>query len=97
MAKELGDMIRDARERKSLSLRSTAKRARISAALLSLIERSMHTPSNELIVVLARILDGDDVNWCGIAGTITPSAEKAMARLSAEDPHLFRKMINKIG
>ena len=86
----LGQAIRGARRALGKTLRSTAAEAKISAALLSLVERDKHTPSREVIVAIAKKLGGDPDHWCGLAGKITPDAEGVLANLAKEKPEFFR-------
>lgn len=96
----LGTEIRKTRTGIHKTLRSTAKEADISAALLSLIETDKHVPPKEVIVRLAYLLDADVDRWCGLAGKITAEAEESLARLARENPEFyryFRTMIDRTG
>ena len=53
---ELGDFIRQQRERSALSLRKLAERAGISNPYLSQIERGLRNPSGEILKAIARAL-----------------------------------------
>jgi transcriptional regulator with XRE-family HTH domain len=54
---ELGQFIRDQRERAELSMRELAKRANISNPYLSQIERGLHEPSVRVLNSLATALE----------------------------------------
>jgi transcriptional regulator with XRE-family HTH domain len=54
---ELGQFIRDQRERAELSMRELAKRAEISNPYLSQIERGLHEPSVRVLTSLADALN----------------------------------------
>ena len=53
---EVGDFIRQQRERSALSLRKLAERAGISNPYLSQIERGLRNPSGEIMKAIARAL-----------------------------------------
>ena len=53
---ELGDFIRQQRERSAISLRKLADRAGISNPYLSQIERGLRKPSGEILKAIARAL-----------------------------------------
>ncbi len=53
---ELGDFIRDQRERSAMSLRKLAETAGISNPYLSQIERGLRKPSAEILKSIARAL-----------------------------------------
>jgi transcriptional regulator with XRE-family HTH domain len=53
---ELGDFIRQQRERSAISLRKLAERAEISNPYLSQIERGLRQPSGEILKAIARAL-----------------------------------------
>jgi transcriptional regulator with XRE-family HTH domain len=53
----LGEVIRDTRSAQGLSIRELAKRAEISSAFLSEIERGRRNPSNVVVKRLAQILE----------------------------------------
>jgi transcriptional regulator with XRE-family HTH domain len=93
---DLGDAIRKARFGKK-TLRQTAGEAGISAGLLSLVERNLHVPSADIIQRLAKCLGGDPDQWCGFAGTISAEAREHLARIAAEEPIFFRKLIGRKG
>jgi transcriptional regulator with XRE-family HTH domain len=97
MSKELGEMIAKARRDAKKTLRNVATAADISPSLLSLIENGKHMPPKEVIVRLAKELDGNVDFWCGAAGMIAPDAERRLAKLAKEEPALFRSMVNRFG
>ena len=53
---ELGDFIRQQRERSAISMRKLAERAGISNPYLSQIERGLRNPSGEILKAIARAL-----------------------------------------
>ncbi len=54
---QLGQLIRDQRERAELSMRELARRADISNPYLSQIERGLHEPSVRVLTSIARALN----------------------------------------
>jgi transcriptional regulator with XRE-family HTH domain len=92
----LGQHIVAARSRAHKTLRSLAKEAGISPALLSLIERNKHQPYKELVVRLAGLLNADADYLCALVGRITPAAEKHLAELAKGDPQFFRSMVSRL-
>ena len=95
MAMTLGSAIRSARKGRGITLRKFAKEMEISAGLLSMIEQDAHVPPAELIAKCAKALQADADLWCGLAGKLTPTAEKSLARLARKDPLFFRRLIGK--
>ena len=95
--KTVGQHIAEARRGQHKTLRSLAKDADVSPALLSMIEHGKQRPSKELIVRLAVLLDGDADMWCGLAGLVTPDAENRLAALAKDDPMFFRNMVARLG
>lgn len=91
----LGRLIRDARRAQGATLRAFAAKMQISASLLSLIEQGEHMPDSELITRLATALGQDADYWCGLAGTLTPCAERSLADLARRDPEFFRIMVER--
>ena len=90
METTLGQDLVARRREKGMTLRGVAREIGVSASLLSLIEQNKHTPSRNLLVNLAELLDADADRWCALAGTITPQAEAALAVLAREDPEGYR-------
>ena len=90
METSLGGHIVAKRRAKHMTLCVLAEKLEVSAALLSMIERRNHIPKSELIVRLAKVLDGDADYWCSLAGRVTPAAEKTFAELAREDPETYR-------
>jgi transcriptional regulator with XRE-family HTH domain len=91
----LGKTISEARKRHRKTLHALSEEVGVSPALLSLTEQDKHVPPKELIVKLATVLGGDADHWCGLAGKVTPSVEKSLAKIAKDDPIFFRSMINK--
>ena len=89
----LGQIIHAARKSKRFTLQQLGQQIDASAGLLSLIEQDKHIPPNNVIVKLAELLGGDANQWCGMAGKVTPNAEKAFAKIAREDPVFFRTML----
>lgn len=90
METSLGGHIVAHRHAKHLTLRAVAEKLKVSAALLSMIERKGHKPKRELIVQLAEVLDADADYWCSLAGRVTPESEATFAELAREDPDAYR-------
>lgn len=90
METSLGQHVVAHRRAKRMTLCAVAEKLNVSAALLSMIERKNHKPKTELIVRLAKVLDGDEDFWCSLAGRVTPAAEKTFAELAREDPETYR-------
>jgi transcriptional regulator with XRE-family HTH domain len=88
----LGDEIRTTRDRAGRTLGQLARALDVSPALLSLVERDRRAPSRDLLVRLARELNADGDYWLGLAGTISPEAEKSLAKLARTEPHFFRRL-----
>ena len=100
MTATLGTEIRLARREAHKTLRSAAKEADLSAALLSLIERDKHVPPKQVIARLALLLGADPDRWCGLAGKITAEAEESLAKFARENPEFYRflrTMIDRTG
>ncbi len=76
---ELGQRIQDARRERDLTLQALAGRARVSAGMLSSVERGSKAPT---IVVLARIADGLGVP---LAALVSPrDGDRVIVRRAAD-------------
>ena len=69
---ELGEFIRDQRERSAMSLRKLAETAGISNPYLSQIERGLRKPSAEILKSLARALSISAESLYERAGLLRP-------------------------
>lgn len=92
----LGAAIRAARKDAGVTLRSFAASMGISASLQSMIEQGDHRPDTALISRMAAALGKDADLWCGMAGRLTPMAEKSLSRLARKDPMFFRHMVERL-
>lgn len=96
MMKTLGQLIRELREKKDLSLREFAKRlGGLSAAFLSDVELGRRHPSEKVLAEMARVLETplEELQRCDSRPPI-----EGLKRLSASNPaygFAFRKLIDK--
>ena len=91
----LGQRIRELREKKDLSLRELAKRLGCSAAFLSDVELGRRYPSEKNLVDLAHILG---ISVADLRAHDTRPPVEEMKRLAASDPRYavaFRTMIDR--
>jgi len=61
-----------------LTLRAAAAAAKISPAMLSMIESAAAVPSTETVVALAKALHADADAWCALIGRVSPLLISAM-------------------
>lgn len=95
MTKTLGQLIRELRERKDLSLREFAGKLDVSAPFLSDIELGKRNPSNKVLSRIAQLL-GISVEELRRHDTRPPVEE--LRRLATADPSYglaFRMLIDK--
>jgi transcriptional regulator with XRE-family HTH domain len=91
----VGAEIRRVRQAQGVTLRALASRLAVSPSLLTLVEQANHVPRIELLVDIAAALDVDADVLCGLAGKLTPRAERALAQLAKTEPALFRSVIER--
>jgi transcriptional regulator with XRE-family HTH domain len=83
--KSLGVELRTLREQKNLSLRELARRAGISPAFLSKVERGEVTPpAEQKLRALAKALGCDSQELLALSGRIPPQTLKTMQRHAKE-------------
>jgi HTH-type transcriptional regulator, competence development regulator len=93
-----GDSIRKARKDKGYTLRQLAPLVKIDFTYLSKLEneRADHPPSEELVRLLAKILNLDEERLIYLAGRITQGDSKLLEDLAKKHPDevavLFRRM-----
>ena len=95
MTKTLGQLIRELREQKDLSLREFAEKLGVSAPFLSDIELGKRNPSNKVLSRIAQML-GISVEELRKYDTRPPVEE--LRRLTTADPSYglaFRMLIDK--
>jgi transcriptional regulator with XRE-family HTH domain len=95
-SESLGTVIRSSRQRQQITLRTFAKRLGISPAFQTLIEQDRSMPDAQLIQRIARELELDPDQLCGLAGKLTPQVQKKLSQLARGDPKYFRSMLNKM-
>jgi transcriptional regulator with XRE-family HTH domain len=87
--KDIGEFIRQQRERANLSLRRLAERAGISNPYLSQIERGLRKPSAEILKSIARALSIQAESMYARAGLLEEGTKPpTVVRAVEEDPHL---------
>ena len=96
---KFGDYIRGVREFRKLSdnsysLRNVAKMSDISPTFLSRIESGAETstPSNDHMVLLAKVLDVNENVLFAMAGKVS----KSLQAIIIEDPELFGELLDKL-
>lgn len=92
-----GARVRTVRLGKRITLRELAKRLGISPAFQTQIEKDQSVPTSELIERIAKELELDANELCGLAGKLTPDAQRTLSRLARRDPKIFRSMIERMG
>lgn len=85
---ELGDFIRQQRERSALSMRKLADKAGISNPYLSQIERGLRKPSAEILKSLSRALSISAESLYERAGLLEGSERPAVRDAIQSDGHL---------
>jgi transcriptional regulator with XRE-family HTH domain len=85
---ELGDFIRQQRERSAISLRKLADRAGISNPYLSQIERGLRKPSGEILKAIARALYLPAEALYERAGLLEDRERTGVENAIREDEHL---------
>jgi transcriptional regulator with XRE-family HTH domain len=91
--KSLGTVIHEARKQHGKTLQVVSGKVGVSVALLSLTEQDNYVPKPDVIVKLAELLGGDADQWCGLAGKLTPKAEKFFAMIARDDPAAYRLLL----
>ncbi len=76
----LGQIIRDHRQRKGLSLRATAQKLGVDVAYLSRVEAGKVPPSDQLLLRLATVLECDEEELLLLAGRLPESIRKLVSR-----------------
>ena len=89
--RSLGDMIREARARKGVTLRSFAEQFKKSASYISDIENDRRVPAEELLRAICHALGLNFDDAMGLAGRIGDDAQRALRRTPSLGL-LFRKM-----
>lgn len=89
--KSLGDVVREARVAKGLSLRDLAKKLGKTPSYLSDIENDRRVPAEEVLRDLARVLDVDFDDLMARAGRLGENAVRYMMKRPAVGV-LFRKL-----
>ena len=89
--KTLGDMIREARVGKAMTLRDLASKLGKTASYLSDIENDRRIPSEEMLRDLSRLLSLDFNDLMARAGRLGEEALRYMSRTPAAGV-LFRKL-----
>lgn len=89
--KSLGDVIREARDKKDLSLRDLAKKLDKTPSYLSDIENDRRIPAEDMLQDLARLLDLDFDDLMARAGRLGEGAVRYMMKTPAAGM-LFRKV-----
>lgn len=88
-----GFTIRRLRNAKGLGLNELARKAKVSAAFLSRVERGREKPPGEKkLRVLAKILDCESDLLLGIAGRIPPDVMRVIQKHPCEYMALIRRM-----
>ncbi len=87
----IGDRLRVGRARKRLTLRQTATAIGRTASYLSDIENGRRTPSEDVVVALARVLELDVDDLMAAAGRIGEDADHYL-RQNPEAGILFRRL-----
>ena len=88
---DLGEFIRQQRERSAMSLRKLAERAGISNPYLSQIKRGLRKPSGEILKALARALYLPAEALYERAGLLDERDRLPVEAAVTEDEHLTRK------
>ena len=87
MLKRLGEELKGARERRSLSLQATAEPAKITATYLQKLERGLvHTPSPRVLGRVANVLGLSYLGLLELAGYLDED-QLAEAQLRNPEPH----------
>lgn len=89
---DLGDFIRQQRERSALSLRKLASQAGISNPYLSQIERGLRKPSAEILKALARALSIRAELLYVRAGWLEGSTEEATIAEAIQSDHALTQI-----
>jgi transcriptional regulator with XRE-family HTH domain len=89
--KSLGEVIREARDKKDLSLRDLAKKLDKTPSYLSDIENDRRIPAEDMLQDLARLLDLDFDDLMARAGRLGEGAVRYMMKTPAAGM-LFRKV-----
>ncbi len=89
--KSLGDLVREVRIARSLSLREVAKRVRISPSYLSDIENDRRVPAEDVLRVLGKELDLDFDDLMARSGRLGHDAVRYMSKMPAAGV-LFRQL-----
>lgn len=87
----IADRLRVGRARKRMTLRQTATAVGVSASYLSDIENGRKTPSEEVVLGLAKVLDLDSDDLLAAAGRIGESADEYL-RANPDAGVLFRRL-----
>jgi transcriptional regulator with XRE-family HTH domain len=89
--KSLGDIIREARDKKNWSLRDLAKKLEKTPSYLSDIENDRRVPAEEMLQDLARLLDLNFDDLMARAGRLGEETTRYMMKTPAAGM-LFRKV-----
>lgn len=88
---EVGNFLRELRASKYLSLNKVAKKLHISANYLSLIERGINAPSDEVLYSIAEFYGIDKDNLFNRYSRVTPEDKKLLLELKG-----LRKTITEL-
>ena len=90
-SRSLGDMIREARTRRGITLRALAEKFAKSASYISDIENDRRTPAEPFLRDICNVLSLDFDDAMALAGRIGDGAERELRR-TPELGLLFRKL-----
>ena len=93
-SKTLGDEVRAGRIRKDMSLRELARQVDLTPSYLSDIENDRRIPSEEVLKVLAEVIDLDFDRLMGLAGRFGDEAERLLRRTPTSGL-LFRRLAQR--
>ncbi|MGH3358798.1 MAG: helix-turn-helix domain-containing protein [Nocardioidaceae bacterium] len=86
-APAVGERIRAARERRSLSVRALASRAGLSVGLISQVERGITDPSLQTLRAIAKVLETPLFDFFAAPDSADVAVVRAEARVALRSPH----------